>query len=114
MSDYDMLLAAIDDWPQWRERRLLLADACEDEGRMEEAEFWRWTYKHRFRVYAPNPTWFNDAQYSVKQPGYDTADVPEEVWKNLTAGEVKDNRWRSYPTTTEAYFDLFAAWLTWR
>jgi hypothetical protein len=94
----------VKDMDNWK-LRSIIADWFEDQGRMLEAECYRWTVLNRKRPYnsadsGTNYTWFNKDAI-VDNLGDPESDIPESLYKHMVGGKELANH-KSYSSIAEA------------
>ena len=113
-DEYEALFTAVCECPEDWDRRRILADWFEDQGRVEEAACMRWTADNRKRALggSSDVTWYH-AEGQKDNPN--SANLPDKLFIYLDKHD-NDRRsnecwWRDYPTPRKAEEALIRAWL---
>ncbi len=110
---YEALRDAIDESPEDWDRRLILADFCEESRDLLEAEFWRWTAKEHKRARKSENNYIPYQWYNISSNNNDVdpeSDIPKELYKTLKTPEADYWTYKLYKTNREADDDLLQAY----
>ncbi len=112
---YTSLRQAVDESPEDWAIRLVLADYCEEEGNLLEAEFWRWTYDYRWAAYpsVDHPgywKWWNAIGCKSASGSYLPVEIHRALEGYSTLSFIDLTVTKPYSSNAKADDALFAAW----
>ncbi len=114
-TTYTSLRGALDESSEDWDIRLILADCCEEVGEDAEAEFWRWTYKHKkraYRGYNSDIKWFRWWSGDMTH-AYSYLSFKLYCALKMETGVFFSGA-KAYSSNTKADDALFTAWKAWK